>query len=226
MRAFARLLVFPALLAVLPAAAAGQTLADYDYENLTFRGFGFDYGYIWPDKVEAAPMWSVRLDLGFLGPAVRLTPALSYWSSRFRAGELDRLADRISELPALRERGVSLTAADLGDIHWSDLALGLDAHVVWTAPFDVITFLGVGASLHALNGRGDAIADTFIEDLLDSTAAGAALMAGFELQPLARLRVYAESRYTLTSNVRYPSLRVGASLMLPPRQQHTVQGVR
>jgi hypothetical protein len=217
MHRIARLLL-PALL-LLPRATHAQGLADYDYANLSFRGIGFDVGYIWPDKVKPTPMWSVRLDLGYLGPAVRITPLLSYWSSSLRHAELERLAERLSLIPALQEQGVVITAADLGRIDWSDLALGVDANVVWTGPFDIITFIGAGASVHALNGRGDFIANTFIEDLLDSTTAGGAVMTGFELQPLARLRVYGEARYTLVSNVRYPSLRIGAALMLPPRQQ-------
>jgi hypothetical protein len=202
---------------MLPAAGSGQSLADYDYENLTFRGIGFDYGYIWPTNVRPAPMWSVRLDLGYLGPALRLAPTLSYWSSRFRAVQLDRLADRLSQLPALRSQGIVLTGADLGDIHWSDLSMSIDAQVVWTAPLDIITFVGGGVSLHALNGRGDAIDGTFIEDLIDSTAAGASLLAGMEMQVVPRLRAYGEVRYTLVSDVRYPGLRIGAALMLPPQ---------
>jgi hypothetical protein len=217
MRTLARLLM-PALL-LLPAAANAQaTLADYDYANLTFRGVGFDIGYIWPDKVEPAPMWSLRLDLGYLGPAVRIAPTLSYWSSRMRTAELTRLAERLSQIPLLQQREIVVSAADLGRIDWSDLSLGIDAHIVWTAPHDVITFIGAGAALHALNGRGEVIDDTFIEDLLDSTTAGMAVMAGFELQPLARLRVYGEARYTLVIDVRYPGLRIGAAIMLPPRQ--------
>lgn len=206
-----------AVVAVWPATAAGQGLADYDYENLTFRGIGFDYGYIWPNKVMPTPMWSVRLDLGYLGPAVRLAPTLSYWSSRFRAVELDRLADRLSQLPALSREGIVLTGPDLGDIYWSDLSMSVDAHVVWTAPLDVITFVGAGLSLHALNGRGDAIDGTFIEGLLDSTSPGAALLAGMEIRLLPRLRAYGELRYTLVSDVRHAGIRIGGALMLPPQ---------
>jgi hypothetical protein len=202
----------------LPAAAQAQTLADYDYENLTFRGIGIDLGYIWPNKVEPAPMWSVRLDLGYLGPAVRIAPSISYWTSRFRRVELDRLADRISDLPPLRDQEVVVTADDLGDIQWSNLVLAVDAHLVWTAPLDIITYVGAGVSMHALNGRGDIIDDTFIEDLLDSTAPGAALLGGFEIQLLPGFRIYTEARYTLASDVRYPSLRLGGAVMLPPRQ--------
>lgn len=211
-----RLLPAVAILLSAPATHA-QELADYDYENLAFRGIGVDYGYIWPSKVEATPMYSLRLDLGFLGPAVRIVPGISYWSSEFRTAELDRLADRLNRLPPLQAQGVQITAADLGTVEWSDLSISVDAHIVWTAPLDLITFIGLGASLHALNGSGDAIRDTFVEDLLDSTTAGAALIGGVEYQVIDRLRLYGEARYTLVSDVRYPGIRIGAALMLPPR---------
>lgn len=205
--------------AFLPCAAhvQAQELADYDYENLTFRGIGFDYGYIWPSRVKPTAMYSIRLDLGFLGPAVRLAPTISYWSSEFSMEELDRLADRLNRLPPLQEQGVVITAADLGTVEWSDLALSLDAHVVFTAPLNIITFVGMGGSIHAMNGRGDAIGDTFVEDLLDSTTAGVAVMAGAEFQPISSIRLYGEARYTLVSDVRYPGIRLGAALMLPQR---------
>jgi hypothetical protein len=217
--------LLPACALLLCASAAqAQELADYDYENLTFRGIGVDYGYIWPSKVAPAPLYSLRLDLGFLGPAVRIVPSISYWNSEFRTAELDRLADRLNRLPPLQDQGVVITAADLGTVEWSDLTMSIDAHVVWTAPLDIITFLGMGASVHALNGRGDAIADTFVEDLLDSTTAGAALMGGLEVRLLPRLRIYGEARYTLVSDVRYPGVRIGAALMLPPRTVTSTSG--
>ncbi|HEX2168208.1 MAG TPA: hypothetical protein VHG09_13320 [Longimicrobiales bacterium] len=222
-RSLARLLTACALLLCAHDADA-QELADYDYENLAFRGIGFDYGYIWPSRVEATPMYSVRLDLGFLGPAVRLAPSISYWSSEFSMDELDRLADRLNNLPPLQEQGVVITATDLGTVEWSDLTMSIDAHVVFTAPLDIITFVGVGGSLHALNGRGDAIADTFVEDLLDSTTAGLAVMGGAEFQPIPQMRLYGEARYTLASDVRYPAIRVGAALMLPQRTVTSTSG--
>jgi hypothetical protein len=227
MRLRARLL-FAVVCALLPTAAQAQDLADYDYENLAFRGIGFDWGYIWPTKVEPASMFSVRLDLGYLGPAVRIVPSVSYWSSSFRTAELDRLADRLSQLPPLRDENVTITAQDLGKVDLSDLTIAVDAHIVWTTPFDVFTFVGAGVALHALNGRGSVIDDTFIEDLLDSTGAGVSVLAGAEGNVLPRLRLYGEARYTIASDVRYPGLRFGAALMLPPREQAvtTPQGGR
>jgi len=220
------LLASGCLIACCAGAAHAQELADYDYGNLTFRGIGFDYGYIWPGKVEPAPMYSVRLDLGFLGPAVRISPSISYWSSRMRTRELDRLADRLEQLPPLIEQGVEITAQDLGTVDWSDLMLELDAHIVFTVPYNIITFVGGGVGIHGLNGRGAAIDDTFVEDLLDATTAGFSVMAGAELQPIERLRIYGEGRYTIVGDVRYPGVRLGLSLMLPPRDEEPLQGVR
>ena len=208
---------FLMLILCAPATAGAQTLADYDYENLSFRGIGLDYGYIWPSKVESAPTYTIRLDLGFLGPGVRIAPSLTYWSSDMRSTELDRLAAQINRLPGLQEQNVQVTAEDLGSITWSDLSLAVDAHLLWTTPVGVFTYVGAGAALHALNGHGDFIENTFVEDLLDSTSAGIAIMAGLEYQPLPRLRLYGEARYTLVTDIRYPGLRLGATLMLPQR---------
>lgn len=207
--------VIAAALAVMPATADAQGLADYDYEKLSFRGIGFAYGRIWPNRVEPTGSYTVRADLGFLGPAIRIAPSVTYWTSTFRRREVAELADKLSEIPALRDAGVVLTADDLGTIRWSDLSLGLDAHVVWTAPLNVLGYLGAGLGVHALNGRGDAVAHTFVEDLLDNTTAGISGIAGLEYQPVPQFRVFGEARYTVISDARYPELRLGGAIMLP-----------
>ncbi|MGH6693179.1 MAG: hypothetical protein ACREF4_21130, partial [Gammaproteobacteria bacterium] len=127
-------LLMPLVLYGRPAAA--QSLADYDYDNLSFRGIGFDWGIIFPTKVEESLAYSLRIDLGFLGPAIRISPSLTYWDANFKARELERLAERLNQLPALRDRGVEVTPEELGIVKWSDLSLGLDAQAVWTAPFN------------------------------------------------------------------------------------------
>ena len=117
----------------------------------------------------------------------------------------------------LDPEGVEITAEDLGEITWSDLTVGLDVHMLWTTPVGLMTYVGAGAAIHALNGHGDFVENTFVEDLLDSTGGGVAVMAGLEYQVVPRLRLYGEARYTLVTDIRYPGLRAGASLMLPPR---------
>ena len=199
------------------SSVGAQTAADYDYENLTFRGIGLDYGYIWPSKVVPTATYSLRLDLGYLGPGVRISPSIGYWSSTIRTRELARLAGQLNRLPALRDRSVTIQPHELGEIAWSDLSLSVDAHLVWTTPVSVFTYVGAGFGLHALNGKGSAVEGTFIEDLLDSTSGAIAFMAGIEAQPSSGVRVYGEGRYTLVSDLKYPGFRVGAALMLPSR---------
>jgi hypothetical protein len=198
-----------AAMALTVVPAAGQTLADYDYEHLEFRGIGVDIGYLTSDKVRNTPMYSVRLDLGYLGPGVRIIPSLSYWSSEFTSEQLDVLAERIGQATGFED----MRGQDLGTIKWSDISLSLDGHFVWHTPLGVLTWVGAGFGLHALNGQGDAIQGTFVEDLLDSITAGLAPLVGFELEPIQRLRVYGEGRYTIMNAIQYLSVRAGLQFM-------------
>lgn len=202
-----------ASLAALAGAAGGhaQTLADYDYEYLRFRGVGADGGYIWSEKVKDTEQFGLRLDLGYLGPGVRIIPSLSFWSSELTGSELEGLATRLTQ-----QTGAVVEPGDLGPIEWSDLSLSVDGHFVWNTPIDVLTFVGGGLGFHALNGQGDAIDDTFVEDLLDSISAGASVLGGLEAEPLDRLRVYVEGRYTAMNSIQYISARAGLQFMFFP----------
>jgi hypothetical protein len=203
-----------ALIAAPPLGAQG--LAEYDYENLSFRGLGFDVGYIWPNRVTPTAAYSLRFDLGYLGPGVRVIPSATYWTSRLRGRELDRLANQMNQLEALQREGVTVEASDLGPIDWSDISLSADGHYVWVGPMNVLPYVGVGMGVHRMRGRGPLIEGTLFEDLLGSVTAGASLIAGFDLAPAGRsLRLYAEGRYTLLNSVSYPGLRLGAAFMLP-----------
>ena len=203
--------VLVAALVLAPASGSAQELADFDYENLAFRGVALELGYIWPNKVESTPSYGLRMDLGYLGPGLRVTPSLTYWSSRMKRGEVVELEQRLDSLISQTQPGVAAPVS-LGEIDWSDFAMALDAHVVWRVPAGFLTFAGAGASVHFLNGAGDAIADTFIEDLLDSVSAGFGLQAGVELPLTSRLRVYGAGRMELLEDLRYFALRSGLQL--------------
>lgn len=210
MRRFFCALVFSFLGSLLATPAAAQRLEDYDYENLELTGFGFEYGRIWPTKVEATSAYTLRVDLGYLGPGVRVMPALSYWTSTLRRAEIERLVESLNALPG----GGVFQVEDFGVIHWSDLSLMIDVQGVWRTPIGFNPFAGFGVGLHALNGRGDAIDGTFVEDLLDTVTFGGAVSGGLEVTPLPRLRIYAEARYTLVSNIQFGGVAVGAMLLL------------
>lgn len=207
--------VFGAALTVLwPAApAVGQGLSDYDYEDLSFRGIGVDAGYIWPGIVEATEAFGLRADLGYLGPGIRILPRVGYWSSRMKADEVRAFEDRVAALVAEQNPGSPRPDVDLGVVGWSGFSVGTEAQFVWRVPSDVLTFVGLGVAAHFQNGSGEAVEDTFVEDLIDSTVVGANLHAGLEVPLGRRLRAYGDARYEFAGDVRFFGVRAGLQIM-------------
>ena len=193
-----------------PRSLAAQELADFDYANLSLRGFMGDTGYIFPSRVE--PTWSYggRVDLGFLGPGVRVVTGFTRWSSRLKPGEVARLSDRMEDL--VFDQTGETVEIDLGEITWSDVAVHADAHFLWRVPFGMLTYAGLGGSTHILRGGGEAIDDTFVEDLLDSVRAGLNVHGGVEAPLTSWFRLVGEGRWEVLENLRYWQLRVGGQL--------------
>jgi len=208
------LLVVLAGLGLLPAPAVSQGLADFDYENLRFRGVMADVGYIYPNRVEPTRSFGGRADLGFLGPGVRAVLGFNRWSSTLTVEEVGRLEERVEAL--IRDQVGEDVSVDLGVIEWSDMAIHGDVHVVWRVPFGVLTYAGLGGSAHILRGSGAAISDTFVEDLLDSVSAGINAHTGVEIPLHRRFRIVGEGRYELMQNLRYGQLRVGGQFTFGP----------
>jgi hypothetical protein len=195
------------LLLFMATPAAAQTLADFDYENLAPRGIMVDYGWVRPSQVKATTSVGGRVDLGFLGPGVRVTAGLSHWSSTLQQSEVDLFARQVADL--VEAQTGNRPEIDLGEIRWSDVALSGDAHFVWRVPGGVLTYAGAGATAHLLRGSGAAIDGTFIEDLLNTIRAGANLHGGVEVPLGRRFRVVGESRLELVQSASYAQLRVG-----------------
>ncbi len=192
-----------------------QDIADYDYEHLSFRGIGVEVGYLWPDRVAPAESYTLRIDMGYAGPGLRIAPSVTYWSSMFEAAEIVEFQNRVRDLVAAQNGGV-LPELDLGTINYTDVAVGVDAHVVWELPFDVLTFGGLGFTAHFIDGDGEVIANTFVEDLLDTVEPGFNLHVGTEYPVTNQIRIYGSARYEVMPDLRYPQLRAGAQLMLGP----------
>ena len=191
---------------------AQTTLADYDYENLTFRGFSLEGGHLNPNKVDPTYSWGGRLDLGYLGPGLRIVPSFSYWSSTMVDSEVGKLEGKVDDL-IRSQAGPGFTGVDLGAVDWSDIALSLDAHFVWSVPYNFLTFAGGGVAAHILNGEGEAINGTFVEDLLDSVTTGFNVHAGVEYPVLDHLRLYGLARYELMEDLRWLEFRMGIQVM-------------
>ena len=193
----------------VPRAARAQDLADYDYENLSFRGISVDLGYLLADNVENAPTYGVRFDLGFLGPGFELMAGLTYWKSTLAQTEVDQFETRLGELTADQGGTVLPGGFDLGVIDRSDVVLSMDGQYVWAAPFNLFFSTGVGLSAHFLNGSGVAVDDTFIEDLLDSVSAGFNIHAGLELPITDRVRISGGSKVEILGDLNYIEFRAG-----------------
>ena len=69
-------------------------------------------------------------------------------------------------------------------------------------------------SLHIMNGDGEAISGTFVEDLLDSVKPGFNLHGGLEYPLSDGFRLYGAARYELMEDLRYLELRFGGQIML------------
>jgi hypothetical protein len=203
-------------LALCAGEVSAQTsLADYDYENLAFRGFSLEWGYIWPTRAEPTYTIGTRVDLGYLGPGLRLVPNVSYWSSTMKGSEVRELEQTVDELVRGQlEPGTPYDGVDLGTIDWSDFILGMDGHFVWSVPFDLLTYAGGGLSVHIMDGDGESIQGTFVEDLLDSFKPGFNLHGGLEFPLSDGFRMYGEARYELLEDLRYFQVKFGGQIML------------
>ena len=213
-------LLAAALLAALPATGRAQDMADYDYENLVLSGIGVHLSEIFPARTDPTLGLNVRVDLGLLGPNVRISPGISFWSSQLREGEVERMESRIED--ACDRGGVPCPGIELGEVEVSDLSFDVDAHYLWTTDYFVEPYAGAGVSLHLLNGRGEFVDDTFVEELLDAIAPGLNLVGGLEFPVAGNLRILGETRAVLTGNTRFISVGIGGAWRFPPELQRPV----
>lgn len=190
-----------------PRAAAAQDLADFDYENLSFRGIGVSVGAIRPNKLEPSAAYAVHVDMGFLGPRFRLAPYASYWRSEFTGAELADLELRLADLVRRSQPG-SVPQVSLGSVAWSDLALAVDAEYVTPLGRHFESFAGSGAALHVMRGSGEAIRDTFVEDLLNRITPGVNVHAGLAAE-VSGARVSVQARWEIMDDLSYFDFRAG-----------------
>ena len=200
-------------LAPTPKGAEGQDLADFDYENVSLRGLGFEWGYLYPSRVERTQSYGLRIDMGYLGPGLRIVPSVTYWKSPFQVAEIQELETRVAGFVE-NQGGAPAPSVDLGTIDWSDVVVGVDAQVMWSIPWGFLSFGGLGIAAHVMNGDGAAINGTFIEDLLDSVAAGFNLHAGLEYPVSSRFRLNGQVRYEVLRDLQYFQMRFGTQVMI------------
>ncbi|TVP72304.1 MAG: hypothetical protein EA352_12715 [Gemmatimonadales bacterium] len=204
------------LLGMTPAQAEGQRLdlESFDWEHLSPRGAMLDVGWVNPRGVESTHSFGGRVDLGFIGPGVRVTAGFNRWSSSLLRSEVRSLEESLEAL--VLEQTDEEVEVDLGQIQLSDVALHGDAHFLWQIPGGLLGYAGMGASAHLMRGQGEAVDDTFVDDLLDQLRAGVNVHAGLELPVSERMRLVGESRWEFVQSNSYLQLRFGGQYTWGP----------
>lgn len=191
----------------------GQELADYDYGNLAVRGISLDYGNFSLENFEEAESYSVKLDLGFLGPGIRMATRASYWSSLMLPEGIASFESNLSNLILTQGGSLPSNNLDLGPIRRDDFSLALEADYVWSIPLGFLFSTGLGASAHLVNATTSIPDDTFLDDLLDSVTGGIHIQGGLEFLLTDRIRIHGGSRVGLVGNDRFLEFSGGLTFL-------------
>ncbi len=199
------------LLLLVPAPVVGQGFFDqFSYEGLRFSGVGLDVGGVWSNSLTAEVAGGVRVDYGQFAPRVRLVFGALYFKGQFNGDKIAEFEDRLGDLVA--SPGVTI---DVGDVSLADVEVYLDLQYTAAELGRLRPYVGLGFGAHVRDGEGAAIDDTFVEDALDTVAAGVSASIGFDLAVLRQLSLTAEVRGGLTSELRTLSARAGLMFWLP-----------
>lgn len=183
-----------------------QSLEDYDYTNLGFKAFGAEATWVNASQNESTVGVGVRVDLGFLGPYIRIVPRGAWWNARVNDSdvrELEQQLEQVSDLPP--------GSINLGSLERTAWIVGADAQ--WTLHDATFApYLGVGLELYFLDDSGEAIEGTFLDSMV--ITAGVSGLVGAELNFARHWRVYSELRGTLVTDASNVAVALGLAYRL------------
>jgi hypothetical protein len=184
---------------------AAQGLEDYDYNNLGLRGIGAGLFYVDASQNDGELGFEGKVDLGFLGPNIRIVPRVGYWKADVEASQVTELEMQLEEASGLEPGTISL-----GDIKRSAYIIGTDFQ--WTVrDARIAPYIGLGLDVYILNDDGDAIQDTFLDDLI--VTAGVSGVVGAQVALSRRWSAYGEFRGTAVTDASNVGLAFGLFLM-------------
>ncbi len=190
----------------------GQGLLDeFSYEGLKFSGIGFEVGGVASDRLESELAAGIRVDYGSFAPGVRVMFGLSYFKGDFDADEIAQFERSLRRVVIDPTNDFTI---GVGNISWSNLELDLDLLYEFSRGARIMTYGGLGLGVHLRNGSGLAVDNTFVEDALDTVAAGFNVLFGGEVSLFSSVSSYVDVRLGLTSELNMASVRAG--LMLRP----------
>lgn len=180
------------LLVVAARPAAAQNLEQYDYANLGLRAIGAELLYVDPSQNEGTVGFGAKLDLGFLGPGIRVVPRFAYWKADVEGSSIDELERQLEEVSELEPGSVNLGAIDR-----SAYVVGADVHFIASLA-RVSPYIGAGLDIYALNDDGEAIRGTFLDDLV--VTAGVSAVGGLQVALSPGWSVFGELRATAVTD--------------------------
>lgn len=173
-------------------SAIAQDLEQYDYVNLGLRAVGAEVIYVSTSQNEGAVGLGAKLDLGFLGPGIRVVPRFAHWSADVEGSSIDELERQLEEVSDLEPGTVNL-----GSISRSAYVIGADVHFIASLP-TVSPYIGAGLDVYMLNDDGAAIRGTFLDDLV--VTAGASAVGGVQVAVSPGWSVFGELRATAVTS--------------------------
>lgn len=192
-------------LGAMAEPAVAQGLEEYDYTNLGLRAIGVEAFTVDASQNESTVGIGAKLDLGFLGPNIRVVSRLGYWKA-------DVDASQVSELEAQLEEASGLDSGtiNLGTINRSAYIFGTDFQ--WMSRNRKVSpYIGVGLDVYLLNDDGDAIRDTFLDDIV--VTAGVSGVIGAQVALSRRWNVYGEFRGAAVTDASNAGVALGIFLM-------------
>jgi hypothetical protein len=208
--------VTPFALAVallLPLSGHAQ---EYGLRSLAFQGARGSVYQVVPARSESTVGVQLAAHLGNLAPRVRLVPSVTVWATDFREQEINQIRLRVEA--ECEAAGTPCPDLTFGGVQLSDFSLDIDAHYLFRGPFNTRPYAGAGAGLHLVNGGGELIDNTFVEEILDAITPGINSVAGIEVPLFRGLRLHGEVRGVLAGGANWIGAGIGGSLILPTRR--------
>jgi len=195
----------------MPAPLAAQGFLErFSYEGLGLSGIGVDVGGVVSDRLARDVTAALHIDYGMIAPSVRTLFSVSYFRSRFNDEEIRSFEERLEAL--VDDPDVSIS---VGEITWTNVTFDLDLQYVFGPQRRVTPYLGFGIGVHVRNASGAAIEGTFVEDALDTVAAGLNASTGAEITIARNVRFTVDVRGLLTSELLATTARAGVMLRFP-----------
>jgi hypothetical protein len=193
--------------------AAQSFLERFSYEGLGLSGIGGGVGLITSDRLTREVIGNVRIDYGVIAPRVRVLVGAAYFKGLLADDEITKFETSLRRVVTDPTNDATI---DIGQITWADLSGDLDLQYLAPIGSRYLMYAGLGVNVHIRNASGVAIANTFVEDALDTVSAGGTASFGFEVAFAPRLTGMIDLRGGLSSELRTLSLGLGLMYRVRP----------